>query len=445
MRIKDPTEWMDDLTVFVEDEEIAETAALLEPDVLYRGSKPAAALWLSLVGTIAGAFAAVTLSPAIRGSIWAFAIYLVVALIVFRGLRPATEKLAGRPIVWVARTTFFWAALLACIAVLAARFESPWLAYGVTLAGGFFIGMMQGSLSPNCIRNEEAWMGLSLGLGPACSAIGTALERSPLAEPGLIGISVAIGAVTAGLYSGPLSAMLMRLWDEAHGCRQMAMLFLHNDNFAAKAVSYLDHALSLRPDDADLYNLRGVAWSKMNDGPRAAADWRKAAELRPADSDPYTNIGVDHLRRGEVAEAITALHTALERNPEDPTIHNNLGTAFEKKGELDKAISHYDQAIALQPDYPNAHSNRGYARFRKGDHRGAIADCDRALHLNPRLPAAMVNRGHALAALRDYEAAARCYSDAIEMDPSPEIRQEALQGFETLESARVGAAELHPA
>ena len=444
MRIKDPTEWMDDLTVFVDDEEIAETAALLEPDVLYRGSKPVAALWLALVGVAAGAFAAVTLSPAIRASLWVFAAYLAVAVIAFRLLRPATETLTGRPIVWLARTTFFWAALLVCFALLTARFDSPWLAYGLTIAGGFFVGMMQGSLSPNCIRNEDAWMGASLGFGLTSSAIGTALARSPLAEPDSIGAAAAVGAVTAALFSVPLSAVVMRLWDEAHGCRRMAMLFLHNDNFAAKAVSYLDHALSLRPDDPDLYNLRGVAWSKMNDGRRAAADWRKAAELTPGDSGPHMNIGVDHLRRGEFAEAIAALNIALERNSEDPVIHNNLGTAFEKKGELDQAIAHYDRAIALRPDYPNAHSNRAYARFRKGDHRGSIADCDRALHLNPRLPAALVNRGHALAALRDYESAAQSFSDALELDPSPEIRREALQGIEALEGARA-RPELAPA
>ena len=444
MRLKDPTDWVNDLTVFVDDEEMAETAALLEPDVLYRGSKAVAALWLSLVGMVAGGLAAVTLSPGIRSSIWAFAVYLLVAVIVFRGLRPATEKLTGRPIVWLARTTFFWAALLVCFSVLTARFDSAWLAYGLSLAGGFFVGMMQGSLNPNCIRNENAWMGVSLALGPACSAIGTALERGAVMEPGSVLTSAAIGVVAAALYSAPLSAALMRLWDEAHGCRQMAMLFLHNDNFAAKAISYLDHALTLRPDDADLYNLRGIAWSKMNEGRCAVVDWRKAAELKPGDSEPYMNIGVDHLRRGEIAEAIAALNTALERNAEDPIAHNNLGTAYEKQGNLDRAIVHYDRAIALRPDYPNAHSNRAYARFRKGDHRGAIADCDRALQLNSRLPAALVNRGHALMALRDYEAAAQSFDDAIEMDPSPEIRREALEGLEALAGAR-GRAELHTA
>lgn len=445
MGLKDPTAWMEDLTVFVEDDEIAETAALLEPDLIYRGSKIGAALWLALVGTSSGAFAAVALSSGIRTSIWAFAAYLAVGFLLLRGLRPATERLLGRPIVWFAKTTFFWAVLVACMAVLTAGFHSGWLAYGLSAAGGFFIGMMHGSLNPNCIKREDAWMGAALALGTLSTVIGTALERMQ-PDGSSIGAAALIGAIAAGLFSAPMSALLFRLWDEAHGCRRMAMLFLHNDNFAAKAVSYLDHAIALSPADPELYNLRGVAWSKMGNSVRAAEDWGKAADLAPFDSGPHMNIGVDHLRRGALDEAIEAFCSALERDPEDATLHSNLGTAFQKRGELDKAIDHYDRAIALRPDYANAYSNRGYARHLKGDHRAAIADCDHALKLNERLPSALVNRAHALAALGEHQSAAECYRDAIELGASPEVREEILQGLQALQKAAgVRTNELSPA
>ena len=367
------------------------------------------------------------------------------ALAIFRGLRPATERLTGKPIVWVAKTTFFWAALLACVAALSAKFEAGWLAYGLSVAGGLFFGMMQGSLNPNCIKREDAWMGAALALGPLSTVIGTVLARSQLGEPSSIGAAAMVGIATAGLFAGPMSALLLRLWDEGHGCRQMAMLFLHNDNFASKAISYLDHAIDLSPNDPELYNLRGVAWSKMGEGARAAADWKKAAELAPLDAGPHMNLGVDHLRRGDLDAAIAAFGEALKRDPEDATAHSNLGTAFEKRGDLNRAIAQYDKAIALRADYANAYSNRGYARFRKGDHEGAICDCDRALELNARLPAALVNRGHALAALRRFEAAAESYRAAIELGASPEVHQEALQGFEALRKAGSEALEPQPA
>jgi hypothetical protein len=340
MRLNDPTAWMEDFTVFVDDEEIRETAALLEPDLLYRGSVSAAAAWLSLVGTVAGGFAAVTLSPGIRESIGIFAAYLIVALVLMGGLRPATERLLGRPIVWLAKTTFFWAVLLACIAVLSAGFESPWLAYGTSAGGGFFIGMMHGSLNPNCVKREDAWMVTALALGPISTVVATLVQRSVLGETGSIAQAVVVGGIAGGLFSAPMSVLLFRLWDEAHGLARMAMLFLHNDNFATKAVSCLDNAIALAPGDPELYNLRGLAWSKMDEPERAAADWRRAAELRPEDATPCMNLGVDQLRRGKLDQAIETFGTALALDPENPTIHSNLGTALERRGELDRAITH---------------------------------------------------------------------------------------------------------
>jgi Flp pilus assembly protein TadD len=445
VRLKDPTEWIEDLTVFLEDEEVARTAELMEPELLFRGSKIAAAAWLSVVATAAGIMAALSFSPGIR-SIWAFAAFLAGSFILLRGLRPATDRVIGRPVLWLAKTTFFWAVLIALVPALSASFHSPWLAYGLTVGGGFFVGMMHGSLTPNCIKREDAFMTWALALGPLAAVAGTALARASLLQAGPIVSDAFVGGVTAALFSAPLSAVLFRYWDEAHGCRRMAMLYLHNDNFAAKAVAYLDRALALQPDDPELYNLRGVAFSKMDQAERAAADWRKAAELAPDDSGPLMNVGVDHLRHGKVDEAIDALKAALQRDAMDPTIYSNLGTAFEKRGDLDQAIANYDKAIELRPDYANAYSNRGYARHRKGDHQGALSDCDKALELNPHLAAAHVNRGHALSALRDYGSAAECYRSAIEVGAGPELRAEIMQALEAMKAAaRAGAAELSPA
>ena len=65
----------------------------------------------------------------------------------------------------------------------------------------------------------------------------------------------------------------------ANGLAKMATLYLHNENFTAKAIEYLDEAIALSPRSADLYNLRGIAYSKLGDGDRADADFKKVTEL----------------------------------------------------------------------------------------------------------------------------------------------------------------------
>jgi hypothetical protein len=64
--MKDPTEWMNDLSFYMDDRNVADTAATIEPTLLYGGSKAAAGAWIGLAGILGGAFGGVTLSPAIR-------------------------------------------------------------------------------------------------------------------------------------------------------------------------------------------------------------------------------------------------------------------------------------------------------------------------------------------------------------------------------------------
>ena len=70
MQLKDPTEWFDDLNVHIDDEELLEQAAALEPTLLHGGSRIGAAAWTILVCAVAGAFSGFTFSDEVRSS-WA--------------------------------------------------------------------------------------------------------------------------------------------------------------------------------------------------------------------------------------------------------------------------------------------------------------------------------------------------------------------------------------
>ena len=436
MQIKDPTEWMEDLSVHVDDETILQTAAQLEPEVLFRGSKATLATWLSVLGIAGGAFGAATLSHGIRGSAVGFAVYLVAALVLFRGIRPVTIALVGREALWLAAGVVFWAIMLAFVAIPSAQFRATWLAYGASVAGGFFIGMMRGSFSPPPVR-EDVWMAWALPLGVVATTVATALHRGSLPF-GTLGTTrsvadlVVAGVVAASLFTIPMALVLVSQWSEARGLEQMAKLYLHNENFLPKAVSCLDRAIALAPNEPELYNLRGTAWSKMGESERATADWARVAELRPKDPAWQMNIGVDHFRRGDTDAAVRALEAALAIDPRNPMVHSNLGNALQKQGAFDRAIEHYGRAIELRADYAIAYSNRAYTHFLRGDHASALADCDRALEINPRLPVAFVNRGHVLAARGDRDAAAQSFRSAIELDPAPDVHDEALEGLTAL-------------
>ena len=73
--------------------------------------------------------------------------------------------------------------------------------------------------------------------------------------------------------------------------------------------------VSLRPDFAEAYCDRGVAYSKKRDCSSAIKDYSKAIELNPAYSEAYYNRSADYSCKGEHDHTIQDLDRAIELNP----------------------------------------------------------------------------------------------------------------------------------
>src|SRR5258705_7084263 len=133
MPLKDPTEWFDDLSVHIDDEDLIEQAAALEPTLLHGGSRTGAAVWIILVSAIAGAFSGFTFSDEVQSSWLIFISYLIGGALLLRMLKPLSTRLLGPAVAWQAILTFFWSFLLAMVAVLGSRIETGWLASTVSV------------------------------------------------------------------------------------------------------------------------------------------------------------------------------------------------------------------------------------------------------------------------------------------------------------------------
>ena len=432
MQVKDPTEWFGDFSVHIDDEELIEQAGALESTLLHDGSRIGAALWIALVSAIAGAFSGMTFSDEVRSSWWIFVPYLIVGAILLRVLMPLSTRLFSPTVAWLAVFAFFWSFLLAMVAVLGSGIETVWLRYTVSVGGGLFIGLMYGSTNPGFIRQEDAWMLAALPLGALSTWSAPALQRAFDASANPAWSEVFVGTIAASVFMVPMAVLLAMLSSKSNRLAKMATLYLHNENFTPKAIEYLDQAIALSPQSADLYNLRGIAHSKVGDGDRADADFRKVSELSPRAAEAHMNRGVDFLRQKDFDRSIEALKHATTVNPKLATAFSNLGTAYLKKGNLNAAIESYNRAITLRRKYPIAFSNRAYAYHLKGEHDRAIADATHALTLDPRLPLAHANLGHALAAKGDVNMAARSYRTALAMNPDHEVEEETLTALEKL-------------
>jgi len=432
MQVKDPTDWFDDLNVHIDDEELLEQAEALEPTLLHHGSRIGAMVWIILVSAVAGAFSGFTFSDEVRSSWSIFIAYLIGGALLLRLLKPVSTRLVGAAFAWQAVLAFFWSFLLAMIAVLTGRLETTWLSYTASVGGGLFIGLMYGSLNPGFIRNEEVWMMAALPLGALSTWSATSVQRAFSASADPPWAEVFVGVMAASVFIVPMMAMMAMLASRSNGLAKMATLYLHNENFISKAIEHLDQAIALSPRSAEFYNLRGIAYSKLGDGERADADFRKVTELTSRSAAAHMNRGVDLMRQGQFDRSIEALKYATTVDPKLATAYSNLGTAYQKKGDLDAAIQSYDRAIELRPKYPIAFSNRAYSYFLKGEHDLAIADATRAIALDRRLPMAHANLGHALAAKGDAVMAERSYRRALSLGPDREVEEETLLALEKL-------------
>ena len=434
MPSRDPADWFNDLSVHVDDRELLAEAEALESTLLQRGSRVGSAVWIILVSIAAGAFGGFTFSDEVRSSGVVFVAYLVGGALLLRVLSPLSKRFVGPAVAWQAFSAFFWSFLLAMLVVLGSRIDTMWLYYTIVVGGGLFIGLMYGSVGPASafIAKEDAWLMAALPLGAISTWSASGVQRAFDASSNPPWSEAFAGTMAASVFMVPISILTAMISTRSNGLAKMATLYLHNENFTAKAIDYLDEAIALSPRSADLYNLRGIAHSKAGNGDLADADFRKVTELMPRAAEAHMNRGVDFMRQGNYDRAIEALTYATTVNPKLATALSNLGTAYQKKGDLDAAIESYTRAIRLRAKYPIAFSNRSYSYHLKGEHDLAIADATHALKLDPRLPMAHANLGHALAGKGDAAMAARSYRRALAMDADHEVAEEVLKALEKL-------------
>ena len=79
--------------------------------------------------------------------------------------------------------------------------------------------------------------------------------------------------------------------------------------------------------------------------------YSNAIDLKPDDADAYNNRGVAYYDKGEYDLAIKDYNTAIELEPDDAQAYMNRGNAHKKKGNFDCSIEDHNTAIELNPDY----------------------------------------------------------------------------------------------
>jgi len=112
------------------------------------------------------------------------------------------------------------------------------------------------------------------------------------------------------------------------------------------SLADLNKAISIVPNDADLFSERGVAHIHLKDPLSALSDMEKALELDTRAYRYCTRAFVKNMLK-DTEGAIADYEKAIELDPEDDVAHNNLSMLQESMGWKDKAKETANKADEL--------------------------------------------------------------------------------------------------
>lgn len=146
---------------------------------------------------------------------------------------------------------------------------------------------------------------------------------------------------------------------------------LRYDEQYTKAAQTYTKALELtggdNPSDWRFYYVRGIAYERAKEWPKAEADFLKALELNPDQPAVLNYLGYSWIDQDMHLEpALEMIEKAVEAQPQDGYIIDSLGWAFYKLGRTEEAVATLEQAVLLRPNDAEINDHLGDAYWKAG-------------------------------------------------------------------------------
>ena len=124
-----------------------------------------------------------------------------------------------------------------------------------------------------------------------------------------------------------------------------------------KSVECYKKCISLKPENADLYNDIGVAFQGQGKFEEAIFAYKKALSISPNHAGVYYNIGLALSGQCKLKDAVNAYKKAIFLKPDYAEAYNNLGNILQEQGNLEESIDVFKKALLVKPDYDEAYFN----------------------------------------------------------------------------------------
>jgi tetratricopeptide (TPR) repeat protein len=212
-------------------------------------------------------------------------------------------------------------------------------------------------------------------------------------------------------------------------------------------------ALSLRPEDADIWTSQGEMFSELGRAEEALACYDKAIELRPDRRLPRINKARQLVVAGRKAEgvkefselvsafagepvalneiavglcavnlqerAIPLFQEALRLRPAEAAIFLcNIGNALLEMDREMESLGWYEHAIKADPKYISAYMQSAKAHHRVGNLKECVDWYAKALEIDTRNAECWFGRGSTFLEMGEHRPAIECFDNALKVQPS---------------------------
>jgi tetratricopeptide (TPR) repeat protein len=188
------------------------------------------------------------------------------------------------------------------------------------------------------------------------------------------------------------------------------------------AITELEAALKLAPENASLHYNLGLAYKLKDQLDKAVPEFQNAIRIQPDLSDAHYTLGVLYWQKGEFDKASEELQKAIQEQPNYAEAHYTLGTVLKQEGKLPEAAAELREAIRLQPDFGGAHTTLAQVLRQLGDAQGAADEAKAGARIaaatnNQQAATFSTNSGKRLLSVGDVDGAITQFRSAIQSEP----------------------------
>ena len=202
------------------------------------------------------------------------------------------------------------------------------------------------------------------------------------------------------------------------------------------ALAKISKAIESTPDIVPLYILRSTLFQGLNEPQKALSDLDQAIRMKPEDAHAYFSRGVLKWNRLNLRDAAIAdVNKAIELTspPVKRSYLLTLSEYYKQIGQYDKAIAAADKYTSLSPDFPEGWRQRAVVHIAQGDPQGALADLQKTLTLRVQLDDVDLMFAKVYVLLNKPNEALTAFNTSLKKDPHC---VEALIGRGTLQTKR---------